>query len=181
MNKKILISILITVLIVIGVVSYILLSRQKSQTDNPNGSPNISINDNNSSDSPSTSDTPSNTPSTGDKDSLKDDNGDLYYSPDSGVVSLHERNRSEITETLTSGSSSLRTSAGKPNFNIINVKRVDQAWYVVKIVNSVDPSVGVAWVILKDNGDSGGLSIYAGPGTSFTHVDLPDSVRKAIK
>lgn len=181
MNKKILISVSVIILIVIGVVAYILLSDSK-KPETPNDIPDISVNNPSGSGSPSQSDSPGdNTETPSGSGSGSDDSGELYYSPDSGVVSLHERTRSEITATMVQDSSSLRTSSGKPNFNIISVKRIDKAWYVVKIVNSVDPSVGTAWVILKDNGDNGGLSIYAGPGTSFTNVDLPSSVRKAIK
>ncbi len=92
------------------------------------------------------------------------------------------RATSELNDVIISQKPSLMKD-GQPNFAITGVKRVESKWYIVTIHNTVDPTVGNAWVILKDEGsENGGLILVVGPGTSFPpSVPIPDSVRKAIK
>lgn len=72
---------------------------------------------------------------------------------------------------------------GQPIFDVIDTKQVDDIWYIVKVRNTVDASIGTAWIILKDQGQTdGGLVVVAGPGTRFpSSVPIPDDVRKQIK
>ncbi len=90
------------------------------------------------------------------------------------------RTAPELNEAIIDQRPSL-VSSGKATYDIIDIKRVEDAWYIVKIKSNTDSTVGVAWIVLKDEG-AGGLVVAAGPGTAFPDsVPIPASVRKAIK
>ena len=171
-RKKVIIISAIILLVVIIAACVVVFNKGSSDTSTPDpDSPGQSI----SSSATDTSSQPTISPNTtGDQQST------LYYSPSTGTITITDRSNQELIDTMVK-TPSLVASDGRPAFDIVNVQRVDSIWYVVKIRNIVDPSVGEAWVILKDKGSGGGLSTFVGPGTSFVNVDMPDNVRSAIK
>jgi len=171
-RKKIIIISVIILLVVIIAVCVVMLTKRPSDTSTPSSSDSPKSANSSATDTSSQSTTSPNT--TGDQQST------LYYSPSTGTITITDRSNQELIDTMVK-TPSLVASDGRPAFDIVNVQRVDSIWYVVKIRNIVDPSVGEAWVILKDKGSGGGLSTFVGPGTSFVNVDMPDNVRSAIK
>jgi|GEM_PF-4150708 len=93
-----------------------------------------------------------------------------------------KRSDTELLDSIVKQKPSLADSSGKATFAIVNAQRTPNAWYVVTITNTQDPSVGKAKIILKDNGDAGGIVLIAGPGTKFdpNTIALPDEVRKLL-
>lgn len=171
-RKKIIIISAIILIIIVIAGCVVMLNKGSSDTSTPS-SP-----DSPKSANSSTTDMPSQP--TINPDTTSDQQSTLYYSPSTGTITITDRSNQELIDTMVK-TPSLVASDGRPVFDIVNVQRVDSIWYVVKIRNIIDPSVGEAWVILKDKGSGGGLSTFVGPGTSFINVDMPDNVRSAIK
>lgn len=89
------------------------------------------------------------------------------------------RSSSELVEAISAQTPSLNSTSGQPMFSIQNTQRIDQVWYVTTIASVSIPSS--AKVILKDNGDDGGLIVVAGPGTFFPDsTPVPDNVRRVL-
>ena len=87
---------------------------------------------------------------------------------------------SDISNTLASDVPSL-ASNGRPIFDITNTQYFEGGWYLTKIENSTDTSIGPAWVVLRDYGDDN-LRVVAGPGTYFPDdMGVPDVVRGAMR
>jgi len=93
-----------------------------------------------------------------------------------------KRSDPELLAGIVSQKPSLVDATGKPSFAIVSSVKTQNAWYVVTITDTNDPSVAKAKIIMKDNGNQGGLVVIAGPGTKFDPevIALPDEVRKLL-
>lgn len=101
--------------------------------------------------------------------------------PDSKETIPDTRSNTEVYDSIIKHEDYL-TDNGQPIFDVTNTVQVEPGWYVAKIYNTKDPTVGNAWVVLKDSGGANGLVVVAGPGTFFPpNTPIPESARKAMK
>src|ERR1700757_231552 len=64
-----------------------------------------------------------------------------------------KRTNTEVLDSIIKQKPSLVDANQQPIFNIVSSVRTPSAWYVVTIVNTQDPSVGKAKIVMKDSND----------------------------